>query len=366
MSNATFSNGHALMIGVGFDLPVTVKDAIALRDVLVDPNRAAYPQHQVQLLTEDKANRQEVIEAFDHLSENVSKNPDATVIIYFSGHGGRTVGLNGISEYFLVTHDYAQRRQTNKAISGDEFTKKIEAINSRKLIVLLDCCHAAGMPALKDGEENFIKSPVPPSLLQALDSGRGRVVIASSRENEKSYTGNPYSVFTTCLLEALGGKAARTQDGFARILDVLTYLVEQVPLKTSDSSKYRLGQQHPFVNNISNLDENFALCYYAGGSKDVPNSIFTHTIGQGRVSLFKQKELERLKQDFEMLETERYQLSNKLGQLKSNLNYESDVASRIKIENIINRDQERVDDIDKQLSKMQEKIELIDIDFNSI
>ena len=44
MTQTIFSNGYALLIGVGADLPVTVKDATALRDVLVNQNRAAYPQ----------------------------------------------------------------------------------------------------------------------------------------------------------------------------------------------------------------------------------------------------------------------------------------------------------------------------------
>jgi hypothetical protein len=216
------------------------------------------------------------------------------------------------------------------------------------------------MPAIKDLEDKFIKSPVPPSLLQALDTGRGRVVIASSREDEKSYTGDPYSIFTNCLLEALAGKATRNQDGFARILDIVTYLIEQVPLKTSDSSKYRSGQQHPFVNNISNLDENFALCYYAGGSKDVPSAIFIATLP--KISSFKQqKELERLKQDYENLEKERYQLSNKLERLKSDLNSESDSAHKIKLERIINQDQNKLYILDQELRQMEEKIELLDI-----
>jgi hypothetical protein len=327
--------------------------------VLVDPGRAAYPKHQVEILIEAEANRAEIIAAFDRLIENVNRNPNATVIVYFSGHGGQIKQLNGKSEYFLLTHDYVSG-QSNQGISGDEFTQKIQAINSRKLVVLLDCCHAAGMPAIKDLEDKFIKSPVPPSLLQALDTGRGRVVIASSREDEKSYTGDPYSIFTNCLLEALAGKATRNQDGFARILDIVTYLIEQVPLKTSDSSKYRSGQQHPFVNNISNLDENFALCYYAGGSKDVPSAIFIATLP--KISSFKQqKELERLKQDYENLEKERYQLSNKLERLKSDLNSESDSAHKIKLERIINQDQNKLYILDQELRQMEEKIELLDI-----
>jgi uncharacterized caspase-like protein len=177
MTQTIFSNGYALLIGVGADLPVTVKDATALRDVLVNPNRAAYPQEQVKLLTEKNADRPTIIDAFDSLIERVNQNRNATVIVYFSGHG---VQLKSTNEYFLVPYGYDGRSRADTAISGLEFTQKIEAIKSRKLVVLLDCCHAGGVPRLKDIDEVFIKSPVPPTLLEALDTGTGRVVIASS------------------------------------------------------------------------------------------------------------------------------------------------------------------------------------------
>lgn len=44
-THQTFANGYALLIGVGADIPVTVKDATALRDVLVDSTRAGYAPH---------------------------------------------------------------------------------------------------------------------------------------------------------------------------------------------------------------------------------------------------------------------------------------------------------------------------------
>jgi hypothetical protein len=74
MTQTIFSNGYALLIGVGADLPVTVNDATALRDVLVNPNRAAYPQEQVILLTEKNADRQTIRDAFDRLIERVNQN----------------------------------------------------------------------------------------------------------------------------------------------------------------------------------------------------------------------------------------------------------------------------------------------------
>jgi hypothetical protein len=266
VTNQTFAHGYALLIGVGADLPITVKDATALRDVLINPNRAAYPLNQVNLLTETSATRQEILTAFDQLIEQVNQDPDATVIIYYSGHGGR---LKRTNEYFLVPHGYDPSQRADTTISGLEFTQKIEAMKARKLVVLLDCCHAGGVPALKEAEETFVKSPVPPDLLNMLGTGSGRVVVASSREDEYSYTGQPYSAFTDCLLEALQGKATvnkENKDGYARILDVMIYLFDQVPKGAS-------GPQHPFVNKVLDLGDNFPLCYYAGGSKFLPGEV---------------------------------------------------------------------------------------------
>ncbi len=263
MTSQTFANGYALLIGVGADLPVTVQDATALRDVLVDPNCAAYPPAQVTLLTEAAATRQQVLAAFDQTIAQVNQNPEATVIVYYSGHGGR---IQSTDAYFLVPYGYDPSQRAATAIAGLEFTEKIEAIKARKLVVLLDCCHAGGVPALKEAGEAFVKTPLPPDLLHVLGTGSGRVVVASSREDEFSYTGNPYSAFTACLLEALQGKAAVNQDGFARILDILIYLFHQVPQRAS-------GSQHPYVNKVLDLGDNFPLCYYAGGSKFLPGEV---------------------------------------------------------------------------------------------
>lgn len=46
-----FVHGHALVVGVGADLPNTVDDAIGLASILCDPERCAYPAEQVKLLT---------------------------------------------------------------------------------------------------------------------------------------------------------------------------------------------------------------------------------------------------------------------------------------------------------------------------
>ncbi|AUB37290.1 putative protein, containings caspase domain [Nostoc flagelliforme CCNUN1] len=42
MTKQNFKNGYGLLISVGADLPVTVKDVTAIGDRLIDSDRAAY------------------------------------------------------------------------------------------------------------------------------------------------------------------------------------------------------------------------------------------------------------------------------------------------------------------------------------
>jgi len=245
-----FTHGYALLIGVGADLPVTVKDATALRDILIAPQRCAYPPEQVKLLTEGQADRRGILGGLDWLIDNVQRDDKATAIVYFSGHGGFA------PEYHLVPTGYDSKKMKKTAISGAEFTQKLQAIQAQKLLILLDCCYAAGMTTAK--APGFIPSSFPPELPAVLAQGSGKVFIASSRRDEVSHIGSPYSVFTQALREGLAGYGTATRDGYAYIADVALYVGRIVPVRTS-------GKQHPVLDMRS--ADNFALAHYAGGAK---------------------------------------------------------------------------------------------------
>jgi len=246
---ARFEHGHALLVGVGDDLAVTTQDAAAIHDLLVDPTRCAYPPAQTRLLTEGNARRADILAALDGLAQ--ATDAHSTVLVYFSGHGVETPG------YYLLPFGWREADLPGTAISGAEFTEKLQAIQAQKLLVLLDCCHSGGMAEAK--EKRLVKSPAPTGLFDALSTGAGRVVIASSRKDEVSYTGDPYSLFTGALLEALAGYGAFENDGYARVLDTALWLGRKVPERSQD-------RQHPIIK-VSNLANNFALAYYAGGAK---------------------------------------------------------------------------------------------------
>lgn len=254
--NTLFSQGHACIVGVGGDLPNTVDDAVGLGNILKDPERCAYPPDQVYLLTKERANRDGIISALDQLAK--STTPDSTVIVYFSGHGYQVNSPIG-EAYYLMPFGYDQTKLNKTAISGAEFITKLQSISAKKLLVLLDCCHAGGLGDTSKLGYEAEKAPLPPEAQALFNQGKGRVIIASSQANEKSLAGRPYSKFTRALIEALAGKGVSQKDGYVRVADLAMYAREVVPRRTSD-------RQHPILN--FEQADNFVLAYYAGGENE--------------------------------------------------------------------------------------------------
>lgn len=258
-----FGHGYALVVGVDDDLPVTERDAQGIASLLTDPTRCAYPERQVKLLTGIQARRDKILEAMDALVADVHADPEATVVVFFSGHG-----VKAEEHYYLLSYGRTLEDLPRTAISSTEFNERMRGIQAQKLLVLLDCCHAGGMADAKGPP--LIKSPIPPGLSDELKSSSGRVVLASSRQDEVSYTANPYSVFTGALLEGLAGYGAFENDGYARILDTALWVGRKVPERTDE-------RQHPIIK-VSSLEDNFALAYYAGGAKKPRRLEWTHPV----------------------------------------------------------------------------------------
>lgn len=252
-----FAHGHALLVGVGGDLPNTIDDARGLAELLRDPQRCAYAPEHVALLTGPQATRDAILAGLDRLAAVAGANPETAITVYFSGHG--VLG----PESFLLPAGYQLHALPATAISGAEFTARLHAISARRLLVLLDCCYAGGLAEAKGAGLQPIA--IPPEL-NALEQGSGRVLIASSRRDEVSYAGKPYSVFTQALREALAGYGAAEPDGYAYVADVAMYVGRKVPERTS-------GKQHPILKLAA--ADNFPIAYYAGGDptpKQLPDT----------------------------------------------------------------------------------------------
>jgi len=271
---------RALLIGVGdyihphvSNLPATIRDVQALAPILVNPHLCGYKPETVDLLIGEAATADAIRLGLKRMSEN--SEPDSTTFIYFSGHGGRIQNNNGDWDTYLCPRETDPNRLPETAISGDEFSHLISNIASQRMLVILDACHAAGAADFKlldnrlDWKIGFLDS-----FYTRLAQGNGRVIIASSRNDQRSYirAAGDLSVFTYHLNQALQGKAAVRGDGLIHVLDVFHYVNKGVsaekPLQTP-------------VLKVKDLDLNFPIALDRGG-KNVGGSSGSSTIGRVR------------------------------------------------------------------------------------
>jgi hypothetical protein len=265
-----FEQGYALIVGIAnypnvSPLPPTVlKDARDIAAMLQRPDRAGYPSDQVKLLLNEQATKQGVLDGLKWLAD--SAKGDATATFYFSGHGANLPDGPNKGNY-LVTYDTVLTGKPNYVkhntiLSSNELTAALNAIQTQKMITLLDACHSGGTGATKDGlgvEEPALKT-LDASAYEQLKQGSGRIIFASSKTDEVSFVmpGAANSLFTECMLEALDGKAKTDGDGTIRIFDVVSYVFTNV--------SQRQPKQHP-IFKVNDLDANFPMALYRGGEK---------------------------------------------------------------------------------------------------
>jgi hypothetical protein len=250
-------NSHALVIGVSQYQHIRplphVADAEDLAGVLRDPAACGYDPANVTLLQESEATRARILDELDRLGRRA--RPEATALVYFSGHGGRSP--EGADSY-LMPIDGAwgtEARLEATAISSQRFSDKLGAIAARRLLVVLDCCHAAGLAQAKDVVSEWVAG-LADDALGRLAAGRGRVVMAAARGDGAAYVlgGARHGLFTEHLIAGLRGAAGRA-DGFVRVLDLYDHVQRNVVA--------RQPAQRPVLK--TELEDNFAVALSQGG-----------------------------------------------------------------------------------------------------
>jgi hypothetical protein len=278
MSN-TFSHGYALLIGVGecayanLSLPVTVKDMQALRSVLTNSAICGYPDDSahIRLLHDANATRGAILDGLSWLAEQTSIDDEATAIVFYSGHGWLD---KKTGKYYLIAHDLNYSKVTSSALSSDDFANALRSIKSRRLLVFMDCCHAAGMATAKDSPipklpPDYSQEAIPKGLAAKLKQGEGRAVFSSSTSAQQSLIrpDGMLSIFTYHLIEALNGAGNRPEDTVVRISNLMNHLGKTVP----ESANAACGaKQTPFFNWDT---EDFPVALLFGGKGLSPQGL---------------------------------------------------------------------------------------------
>jgi hypothetical protein len=269
-----FPHGYALLIGVGttayspWSLPVTVKDVKAIHAVLTEPNLCGYPDDDkhIRVLHDQSATRATVLDGLAWLKAQASADPEATVVVFYSGHGWLDPAGR---HYYLILHDVKPHDIPGSALSGEDFTAALREVRARRLLVVIDSCHAQGMATSK---ESATPLDLPSGLVQAaatetkgllevLNQGEGRAVFTSSRGHQVSCVrkDGSLSVFTHHLLEALQGAGNRPGDTEVRLSNLMGLLGKTVSMSAHQMYK---ADQKPFFDAAS---EDFPIALLLGG-----------------------------------------------------------------------------------------------------
>ncbi|BAY28971.1 peptidase C14 caspase catalytic subunit p20 [Nostoc carneum NIES-2107] len=276
MSNK-FTHGYALLIGVGesayskLSLPVTVKDTQAIYAALIDPELCAYPDNKehIQVLNNKEASKVAILEGLNWLKDKAKSDQNATIFIYYSGHGWVDTNTNN---YYLIQHDIKPSKLASSALSAEAFTDGLRQIPAERILVVIDSCHAAGMATSKEADlelseefDDFIRVSPSKGLIDELKQGKGRVIFASSEGEQKSWIkDDSISVYTYHFLEALQGAGNKPGDIEVRVSNIMNHVGKTVP--NSVQIQYKQEQ----IPQFDMTGGDFAIAQLRGG-KGLPN-----------------------------------------------------------------------------------------------
>lgn len=284
-----FPQAHGLIIGISDYKYIRtlssapIHDAQDLRNLLVAPDSAGYPVSQVNVLLNSAATKQGILAALESLALNC--DADSTVWISFAGHGGRLLGEKHRGEYLLPveTHYDSEAALAQSAISTAELSSHLTRIPARKLVLVLDCCHAGGIGQLRSANAVSaveFQAGLSRSAQADLATGRGRALLLASRDSEPAneLAGDRNGLFTKHLLAGLRGGAQRT-GGLVRICDLFEYAQRGVKNEAPD--------QHPVFK--AELEENFPIARCSVTVAEAPASsldgykqdVFVHALEAG-------------------------------------------------------------------------------------
>jgi hypothetical protein len=266
-----FNHGYALLIGVGstkypdWSLPVTVKDAQTLQRALTNPDLCAYPAgaEHVRLLHDGQATQAAILEGLAWLGERTTADPEATAVVYYSGHGWLD---ESTERYYLIPHDIRPFDIPGSALAAEAFTEGLRALPARRLLVIIDSCHAEGMATAKEPQSTDLppawqKRALPKGLVAALKEGEGRAVFTASRGSQRSWVrpDGTLSLYTYHLLEALQGAGNRPGTQVVRVSNLMNHLGQAVPQSARTLCQ---AEQRPFFDTAT---EDFPIALLRGG-----------------------------------------------------------------------------------------------------
>jgi uncharacterized caspase-like protein len=197
---------QALLIGVSrFDDPrlsalnAPAQDVTALAEVLRDPARGGFEEVTLSLDEDYLTVRDRLAALFE------SRDPDDTVLLYYSGHGVLRRG----NRLFLATPGSDLDRPQARSIAAAEIRDLMDQSRAERQLLILDCCHSG---AFGEHAKGAVAQAVTDNTFAG--GGSGRYVLTASDSQQFAWDGGELkegdvetrrlSSFTSWLVDGIG------------------------------------------------------------------------------------------------------------------------------------------------------------------
>lgn len=251
MSDVQQSTAYALIVGISKyedesirPLDYTHADADAVGRLLADPRRCGIPEAHTRVLIDREATLYNIKRSIGRwLHQNATE--DSTVFVFFAGHGGLESDRTGMEpdgiQKYLLPWDAKHDDLFNSALSNADFQRLLNTVRARRMVIFMDACYSGGVAERGGRDLGVVGNPY-----ERLAEGQGRLVIAASKPNQRSWEDESlgHGIFTHHLLEALSGKADTDDDGYVSIMEVYKYLERNVPASARSLAR---GDQVPML-----------------------------------------------------------------------------------------------------------------------
>ncbi len=222
-------------------LRYATRDAQVFYDWLVSPGGGRYAPSNVKLLLDKNATNDRIKDAlFNWLKQAIEED---VVVIYFAGHGSPE-SPDAHQNLYLLPYN---TKYDNIAVTGfpmwDIETALKRFIKARRVVIIADACHAAGVGQAFDiavrADRGLQINPINAGLQNLTDTGEGVCVISASRDREFSQEarewGGCHGVFSHYLIEGLKGAADFDKSGSVTIGEITVYVSQQVRRATRNA-----------------------------------------------------------------------------------------------------------------------------------
>ena len=222
-------------------LRYAVNDARTFSQWLVSPQGGRYAPANVKLLLDADATANNIRQAlFDWLQQAVAEDQ---VTIYFAGHGSPD-SPDSTANLFLLPYDTDYSHISATAFPmWDVETALKRYIRAKRVIVIADACHAAGVgegfDVARRSGRGMTVNPIDSGLENLASVGEGTCVISASSGSQTSQEGGQWGgghgVFTHFLLQGLSGEADYPRTGQVTLGKLTQYVSEQVRRATRNA-----------------------------------------------------------------------------------------------------------------------------------